>query len=96
MGLSDKVQVTVFMPVGMCSCSQTGFLGRINEAVSKHRDIIEYTQDSAGSEEAIRLGIHYRAIRIGSRLLKSNPTSAQIEDAIIDEATRLRIIKEGT
>lgn len=92
--MSNKVQVTVFMPVGMCSCSQTGFLGRINEAVSTHRSIIDYNQDSAGNEEAIRLGIRYRAIKIGARLLKSNPTAAQIEDAILAEATRLRIIKE--
>ncbi|MDF1538426.1 MAG: hypothetical protein P1Q69_05950 [Candidatus Thorarchaeota archaeon] len=92
--MSDKVQVTVFMPVGQCSCSQTGFLGRINEAVSKHRNIIDYTQESAGSEEAIRLGIRYRAIKVGERILKSNPTAAQIEEAIITEARLMRLIKE--
>jgi hypothetical protein len=92
--LSDKVKVTVFMPVGMCSCSQTGFLGRINEAVSKYRGIIDYKQDSAGGEEALRLGISYRAIRVGTKILKSNPTAERIEDAIVAEAKKLRLIKE--
>ncbi len=92
--MSDKVQVTVFMPVGTCSCSQTGFLGRINEAVTKYRTIIDYKQDSAGSEEALRLGIKYRAIRVGNKLLKSNPTAQRIEDAIIAEAKKLRLIEE--
>jgi hypothetical protein len=88
------VKVTVFMPVGTCSCSQTGFLGRINEAVSKYRAIIEYNQDSAGSEEALRLGINYRAIRVGNKILKSNPTADRIENAIITEAKKLGLIKE--
>ncbi|MHA2424374.1 MAG: hypothetical protein ACXAEF_06275 [Candidatus Thorarchaeota archaeon] len=92
--MSDKVKVTVFMPVGTCSCSQTGFLGRINEAVSKYRAIIEYNQDSAGSEEALRLGINYRAIRVGNKILKSNPTADRIENAIITEAKKLGLIKE--
>ena len=92
--MSDKVKVTVFMPVGMCSCSQTGFLGRINEAVSKYREIIDYKQDSAGSEDALRLGIRYRAIQVGPKLLKSNPTTERIENAIVAEAKRLRLIKE--
>ena len=94
MGLSGKVKVTVFMPVGVCSCSQTGFLGRINEAVSKYRSIIDYEQDSAGSEEALRLGIRYRAIRVGNKILKSNPTAKRIEDAIVTEAKKLRLIEE--
>ncbi len=85
----------MFMAVGQCSCTQTGFLARINEAVSRHRNIIDYTQESAGSEEAIRLGIGYRAIQVGERLLKSNPTAAQIEEAIISEAIKLRLIKES-
>lgn len=92
--MSDKVQVTVFMPVGMCSCSQTGFLGRINEAVSKYRAIVEYNEDSAGSEEALRLGIRYRAVRVGGKILRSNPTTERIENAIVIEAKRLRLIKE--
>jgi hypothetical protein len=83
------------MPVGTCSCSQTGFLGRINEAVSKYRSIIEYKQDSAGSEEAFRLGIRYRAVRVGNKILKSNPTAQRIEEAIVAEAKKLRLIKEG-
>ena len=93
--MSNKVRVTVFMPVGVCSCSQSGFLGRITEAISKYKSVIDYTQDSAGSEEAIRLGIRYRAIQIGTKLLKSNPTAAQIENAIISEAKNLRIIEEA-
>ncbi len=92
--MSDKVKVTVFMPVGMCSCSQTGFLGRINEVISKYRPIIDYSRDSAGSEDALRLGIRYRAIRVGNKLLKSNPTAARIENAIIAEAKKLRLIVE--
>lgn len=94
--MSDKVKVTVFLPVGMCSCSQTGFLGRINEAISKYRSIIEYKQDSAGSEEALRLGINYRAIRVGTKILKSNPTAERIEEAITSEAKNLGLIKEET
>ena len=94
--MSDKVKVTVFMPVGMCSCSQTGFLGRINEAVSKYKSIVEYKQDSAGSEEALRLGIRYRAVRVGIKILKSNPTAQRIEEAIVAEAKKLRLIKEET
>ncbi len=82
------------MPVGTCSCSQTGFLGRINEVVSKYRAIIDYTQDSAGCEEALRLGINYRAIKVGNKILKSNPTAARIENAIIAEAKKLRLIVE--
>ncbi len=92
--MSDKVQVTVFMPVGMCSCSQTGFLGRINQVVSKYRAIIDYKEDSAGSEEALRLGVRYRAVRVGGKLLSSNPTTERIESAIVTEAKRLHLIKE--
>ena len=92
--MSDKVKVTVFMPVGTCSCSQTGFLGRINEVVSKYTAIIDFTQDSAGSENALRLGITSKAIIVGNKVLESNPTAAQIENAIIAEAKRLRLIVE--
>ena len=69
-------------------------IGKPNEVVSKYTAIIDYSQDSAGSEEALRLGINYRAIKVGNKVLKSNPTAARIENAIIVEAKRLRLIVE--
>ena len=83
--MTDKIQVKVFLPAGACSCSQTGFLGRIYEIVRKYRDSIDYIQDSAASEEAQNLGITYRGVLIGNHLLKTNPTQTQIEEVFISE-----------
>ncbi len=84
----SKIPVVVYKAVGMCSCSQSGFLGRIAEAIAPYREFITYKEDSAGCEEAIRAGIRYRAIVVGSKVLKSNPTKKEIEDAIIAEASK--------
>ena len=81
-----NVTVKVFLPVGVCSCSQTSFLGRIYEAVKKYRDIVNYEEESAGSDAAKKAGITYRGVLIGSRLLQGNPTTGQIEAAILAEA----------
>ncbi|RDE17622.1 MAG: hypothetical protein C4K49_01900 [Candidatus Thorarchaeota archaeon] len=82
------VKVRVFLPVGVCGCSQTDFIARTYQAVRKHPDIVDYGEDSAGSEAAKRAGVTYRGILIGRRLLQGNPTSDQIEEAILAEANR--------
>lgn len=86
--VSRTVKVRVFLPVGVCGCSQTDFLARTYEAVRKHRDIVDYGEDSAGSEAAKRAGVTYRGVLIGRRLLQGNPTADQIEEAILAEANR--------
>jgi hypothetical protein len=83
--LSDKVQVIVFMPVGVCGCSQTGFLGRVYEAVRKYRDAVAYREDSAESETARKYHVSYRGVVVGTKSLGSNPTTASIEEAILKE-----------
>ncbi len=83
--VSDKIQVIVFMPVGVCGCSQTGFLGRVYEAVSKYRDVVAYREDSAESKAAKRYGVGYRGVVVGTKSLGSNPTTAKIEEAILKE-----------
>ena len=90
----NKIPVVVYKAVGMCSCSQSGFLGRIAEAIAPYRRFITYREESAGSEEAIRSGIRYRAIVVGSKILKSNPTKKEIEDAIVSEASQHGITLE--
>ncbi|MHA2380327.1 MAG: hypothetical protein ACXADS_13725 [Candidatus Thorarchaeota archaeon] len=83
--MSDKIPVMVFMAVGVCGCSQTGFLGRVYEAVKKYRDAVDYREYSAGSEVAKRYGIGYRGVVVNTRSLGSNPTTAKIEEAILKE-----------
>lgn len=83
--VSDKIQVIVFMPVGVCGCSQTGFLGRVYEVVRKYRDVIAFREDSAESETAKRYSVSYRGVVVGTKSLGSNPTTAKIEEAIIKE-----------
>jgi len=86
--MARKVTVRVFLPVGVCGCSQTSFLARIYEAVKKHRDIIDYEEDSTGSDAAKRAGVTYRGVLVGHCLLQGNPTTGQIEEAILAEANR--------
>ncbi len=83
--VSEKIPVMVFMAVGVCSCSQTGFLGRVYEAVRKFRNVVDYKEDSADSETAKRYGVNYRGIVIGEKFLGSNPTADRIEEAILQE-----------
>ncbi len=86
--ITEKIPVMVFNAVGVCGCSQTGFLGRIYEAVKKHRSIVEYKEYSADSEVANQYGIRYRGVVVGNKLLGSNPTAARIEEAILEEAEK--------
>ncbi|UCE08979.1 MAG: hypothetical protein JSW61_08265 [Candidatus Thorarchaeota archaeon] len=83
--ISDKIPVMVFLAVGVCSCSQTGFLGRVYEAIRKYRDVVDYREYSAGSDIAKRYGISYRGVVVGSKSVGSNPTTARIEEAILKE-----------
>ena len=83
--MSEKVSVMVFMAAGVCGCSQTGFLGRVYEAVRKYRDVVDYNEHSAESEIAKQYGVSYRGVVIGSQLVGSNPTVAKIEEAILQE-----------
>lgn len=83
--MSHKVEVKVFMPVGVCACSQTAFLTRIYEVVRKYREVIEYTEATAESQQAKDLGVRFRAVTVGGQILNGNPTSAQIEQAILTE-----------
>lgn len=89
--LSHKIPVIVFLAVGVCSCSQTGFLGRIYEAVKKYSADVDYKEYSAGDETAAKYGIRYRGVVIGNRLLGTNPTAAEIEEAILKEREKLGI-----
>ncbi|NWF95930.1 MAG: hypothetical protein HXY34_07275 [Candidatus Thorarchaeota archaeon] len=88
--MDKKVKVTVFLPVGVCGCSQTGFLQRVYMAVQKHSDIVEYDEASADSEAAKKAGVSYRGVLVGSRLLQANPTVQMIEEAILAEAEQMR------
>ena len=89
--MSNKVPVMVFMPVGVCSCSQTGFLSRIYEAVTRYRESIDYREHSADSDLAKQHRVEYRGVVVGTKSLGVNPTTAQIENAIIKEIERLGI-----
>ncbi len=87
--LSHKVPVIVFLAVGVCGCSQTGFLGRIYEAVKKYRSDVDYKEYSAGDETAAKYGIRYRGVVVGNQSLGTNPTAAEIEKAILKELENL-------
>ncbi|MFW9910587.1 MAG: hypothetical protein ACFFEF_18690 [Candidatus Thorarchaeota archaeon] len=89
--MSSKVPVMVFMAVGVCGCSQTGFLGRVYDAVRKHRDYVDYKEYSADSETAKRFGIGYRGVVVGTISLGSNPTAGRIEEAIHTELEKMGI-----
>ena len=83
--LSQKIPVLVFLAVGVCGCSQTGFLGRIYEAVQKYSGDVDYREYTAADETATKYGIRYRGVVVGNRLLGTNPTAAEIERAILKE-----------
>lgn len=88
MAITEKIPVMVFNAVGVCGCSQTGFLGRIYEAVKKHRSAVDYKEYSADSEVAKKYGVSYRGVVVGNKLLGNNPTAARIEEAILQEAEK--------
>ncbi|MFW9801952.1 MAG: hypothetical protein ACFFFC_04840 [Candidatus Thorarchaeota archaeon] len=83
--MSDKIPVLVFLADGVCGCSQTGFLGRVYEAVRKYRDVVDYREYTAGSEAAKRYSIGYRGVVVGNQSLGSNPTTSRLEEAILRE-----------
>lgn len=83
--MSRKVRVIVFLPVGVCGCSQSSFLRRVYEAVRKHSDVVEYREASAESEAGKAAGVSYRGVLVGKRLLQSNPTTEMIEAAIVEQ-----------
>lgn len=83
--MDKMVKVKVFLPVGVCSCSLTGFLGNIYEAVKKHRDNIEYSEDTIISRAAQDMGIKSKGVLVGSRFLEGNISTARIENAILAE-----------
>jgi hypothetical protein len=87
--LPQKIPVIVFLAVGVCGCSQTGFLGRIYEAVKKYSGDVEYKEYSAGDKTAAEYGIRYRGVVVGKRSLGTNPTAAEIEKAILRELEEL-------
>lgn len=89
--MSNKISVMVFMPVGVCGCSQTAFLGRIYEAVKKYGESIDYREYSAESELAKRYHVGYRGVVVGSKSLGVNPSTAKIEEAIVKEIEKLGI-----
>ena len=83
--MDKKVKVKVFLPVGVCSCSLTGFLGNIYEAVKKHRDYVEYSEDTIISRAAQDMGIKSKGVLIGSKFLEGNVSTAKIENTILAE-----------
>jgi len=55
------------------------------EVVRKYREVIEYTEATAESQQAKDLGVRFRAMTVGGQILNGSPTSAQIEQAILAE-----------
>ena len=47
--------------------------------------MIEYTEATAESQQAKDLGVRFRTVTVGGQILNGNPTSAQIEQAILNE-----------
>lgn len=80
--MTESIKVRVFLPVGVCSCSYVGFLGRIYEAIRKYSKFIDYSEDMANSKMAKQLGIRSRGVLVGSRVLGANITTEQVEEAI--------------
>ncbi|MEM2143639.1 MAG: hypothetical protein QXS20_07185 [Candidatus Thorarchaeota archaeon] len=83
--MEKRVTITVFLPAGVCGCSQTTFLSRVYEAIRNHLDEVEYRECSADSEAAREAGVSYRGVLVGNILLGPNPTVAEIEAAIVKQ-----------
>ena len=88
--MSNKVLVKVFLPVGVCSCSISGFLGRIYEAVRKYRDVVEYSEDIATSKSAKEVGVAWQGVLVGSQYFEGNVTTAVLESAILEELSKVK------
>ncbi len=89
--MSNRVPVMVFLPVGVCSCSQVDFLGRVYQAVRKYNDVVDYQEYTAESSVAKRYGVSYRGVVVGSKLIGNNPTTEAIEEAIQKELEQLQV-----
>ncbi len=83
--MNEKVQIRAYLPVGVCSCSQSGFLERINKAIQSFSDEVEFSVYSAADASAKEYGVGYRGVVIGRRCIGVNPTIEQIESAIRNE-----------
>ena len=86
--MSGKVKVKVFMPVGVCSCSLTGFLGSIYEVVSKFKDVLEYSEDIAVSKVAEKIGVLRQGVLVGSQYFEGTVPAAKLENAILQEMSK--------
>ncbi|MHA1970465.1 MAG: hypothetical protein ACTSXE_01300 [Candidatus Thorarchaeota archaeon] len=86
--MSEKIKVKVFLPVGVCSCSLTGFLASIYQAVGKYKDIVEYSEDSVISNTAKDLGVRSQGVLVGSQYLAGNVPAAKIESVILAEISK--------
>ena len=80
--------VKVFLPVGVCSCSVSGFLRRVYEAVRKYRDVVEYSEDLADSSAAKDIGVSWQGVLVGSRYIEGNVSTAELENAIQQELAK--------
>ena len=76
------------MPVGACSCSLTGFLGSIYEAVSKFKDVVEYSEDIAVSKVAEQIGVLRQGVLVGSQYFEGTVPAAKVENAILQEMSK--------
>ncbi len=86
--MKEKIQIRVYLPAGACSCSQSGFLERINKAIQFFRNDVECSFHSAADASAKEYGVGYRGVVIGNRCIGVNPTTDQIESAIRLELER--------
>lgn len=86
--MSNKILVKVFLPVGVCSCSISAFLGRIYEAVRKYRDVVEYSEDIATSNAAKEIGVTWQGVLVGSQYFEGSVTTAKLESAILEELSK--------
>ncbi len=80
--------VKVFLPVGVCTCSVSGFLGRVYEAVRKYRDAVEYSEDLANSKTAKEIGVSSYGLLVGSQYFEGNVSTAKLESAIQEELAK--------
>lgn len=83
--MNDKVSVKVFMPVGVCSCSLSSFLGNIYQAVGKHKDVVEYSEDIATSETARKVGVGSQGVLVGTQYFEGTISAEKLENTILHE-----------
>ncbi|MHA1769517.1 MAG: hypothetical protein ACTSV3_06645 [Candidatus Thorarchaeota archaeon] len=71
-----------------CSCSLTGSLGNIFEAVSKFKDVVEYSEDIAVSKAAEKIGVLRQGVLVGSRYFEGTVPTTKLENAILQEMSK--------